>query len=58
MNFKKPITEFTFQDAEYLVVKISELLNSLFALIGGFVDGIKSGEIYNYGAAADEEAKA
>lgn len=56
MKFKKPITEFTFQDAEYLVVKIAELLNSLFVLIGGLVDGIKSGEIYAYGT--EEEAEA
>ena len=55
---KKPITQFTFQDAEYITVKLSALIKSFIALIGGFVNGIKSGDIYTFGqeAAADEEA--
>ncbi len=59
MKVKKPIIEFTFQDAEYITTKLSELIKGLIALIGGFVNGIKAGEIYTYGAeAAEEEAEA
>ena len=56
MKVKKPITEFTFQDAEYITTKLSELIKGLIALIGGFVNGIKAGEIYAYGT--EEEAEA
>ena len=55
MNFKKPITEFTFQDAEYLTVKISELIKSFVTLLGNFINGIKSGKIYTYGTEETEE---
>ena len=56
MKVKKPITQFTFQDAEYIVTKVSELLKSFFTLLGGFVDGIKSREIYTYGQEDEAEA--
>ena len=51
---KKPITQFTFQDAEYIVTKVSELLRSFIALIGKFVNGIQNGEIYTFGQEESE----
>ncbi|MBQ5969375.1 MAG: hypothetical protein IKN72_01715 [Clostridia bacterium] len=54
MKFKKPITEFTFQDAEYLTVKISELIKSFITLVGNFINGFKTGKAYTF----DEEETA
>ena len=49
LKFKKPITEFTFQDAEYITVKISDLLRDFYKLLSSFVNGAKNGGIYRFG---------
>ena len=52
MNFKKPITEFTFQDAEFLTKKIAALIKSFISLLGGFINGIQDCSMF---AAAEAE---
>ena len=55
MKFKKPITQITFKDVEFMVTKIAELARGFFTLLFGLINDIQDGKIPTYG---EEETEA